>query len=115
MIDNALTYNITTEKFDIKDKEDSRLAVLKDLIKDHNAHESLLFKKYGIEPKFMRISIMGRGHRRDFSKPYVGPYGRIRHPKFHSNADCNLQHRFAEWFEVYVHLDSSRIWRVKNV
>ena len=88
-------------------KEDARVIALKSMIKAHNDHEKTLPLD---DRKYLRISIMGRGPRRDHRIKVMGPYGRYRSPLWHRNADCNLQHKYAKYFDIYVHEDHNRLY-----
>ena len=115
MIDNALSNSYPPSiSFKVKDKSDYKVRLLKEIIKIHNDNQTFLYKKYGIDPKYVRVSIMGRGPRRNHKIKIMGPYGKYRSPKWHPNADCNLQHKYAKWFEIYAHRDGTREYKLRE-
>ena len=84
-------------KFTITDKSDPSLAKLKRMVAHRNKDIRITCRKYSHKVNdaypLQRISIMARGKRTDKGE------------LLHENAGTNLQHRFAERFDVYVHSD----------
>lgn len=93
-------------KFKVTNKTDPDLLLLKAQIKDHNTIIRKLARNYGTlsdHHKLYRVSLMGRGTRRDAS-------GKL----LHSNADSNLQHKYAVAFDVYIHEDNHNLEILKT-
>ena len=84
-------------KFTITDKSDPQLAKLKRMIAKRNKEIRITCRKYSNKVNdaypLQRVTIMARGKRIDKGEP------------LHENARTNLQHRFAERYDVYVHSD----------
>ena len=93
------TENRSTDayKFTITDKSDPQLAKLKRMIAKRNKEIRITCRKYSNKVNdaypLQRVTMMARGKRIDKGEP------------LHGNARTNLQHRFAERYDVYVHND----------
>lgn len=101
VIQTPLRHSFNAFKFQVTNKSDPDLLFLKSQIAEHNGYVRKYARKTMHVPKhakLYRVSLMGRGTRRDSS-------GRLLHP----NADSNLQHRFARAFDVYVHEDGHNL------
>ena len=84
-------------RFSVTDKNDPAVIALKKDIAIHNANIRKRVRERGEMRSYdslKRVSFMARGPRR--SAP-----GKV----LHSNADSNLQHKYAKHFDVYVHSD----------
>ena len=95
---NKLRSAISAYKFTITSKQDPQLLELKNLVRTHNKAVRSMARRFNqySSNQLLRVSLMARGPRRD-------KFGR----RLHHNCDSNLQHKYANRFDVYIHYDSS--------
>ena len=106
-------YRTKSYKFTVASKDDPSLIDLRTNIVKHNAsvrNRARTYQTLTEYDKLYTVRLMARGPRRWHTKYknsfryFKGAYGIPQHQKMlHSNADSNLNHRFAEEFDVYVH------------
>ena len=106
-------WRTSSYRFTVESKDDLSLISLKTNIVKHNASVRSRARTYQTlteYDKLYTVRLMARGPRRWHTKYknsfryFKGAYGIPQHQKMlHSNADSNLNHRFAEEYDVYVH------------
>ena len=107
-------YRTPSYRFTVASKDDPSLVALKEGIALRNAQVRKNVRKYGKVDnydKLYTVRLMARGPRRWHTKYkpslvryFKGQYMVPQHQKLlHGNADSNLNHQFAEEFDVYVH------------
>ena len=112
-------------KFTVASKNDKNLIELKNTIAKQNANVRKHARTYEMisdYDKLYTVRLMARGPRRWHTKYhpataryFKGAYSIPQHQKLlHSNADSNLNHRFAEEFDVYVHHDRHALDKLKH-
>ena len=112
-------------KFTVASKDDKNLIELKNTIAKQNANVRKHARTYEMisdYDKLYTVRLMARGPRRWHTKYhpataryFKGAYSIPQHQKLlHSNADSNLNHRFAEEFDVYVHHDRHALDKLKH-
>jgi len=107
-------YRTKSYKFTVASKDDPSLIDLRTNIVKHNAsvrNRARTYQTLSEYDKLYTVRLMARGPRRWHTK-YKGPLiryfkGQYMVPQsqklLHGNADSNLNHKFAEEFDVYVH------------
>ena len=107
-------YRTKSYKFTVASKDDPSLIDLRTNIVKHNAsvrNRARTYQTLTEYDKLYTVRLMARGPRRWHTK-YKGPLiryfkGQYMVPQsqkiLHSNADSNLNHKFATEFDVYVH------------
>ena len=112
-------------RFTVASKDDESLIELKNTIAKQNANVRKHARTYNMVTKYDKlytVRLMARGPRRWHTKYkgslvryFKGAYGVPQHQKLlHGNADSNLNHRFAEEFDVYVHHDRHSLDKLKH-
>ena len=112
-------------KFTVASKDDKNLIELKNTIAKQNANVRKHARTYEMisdYDKLYTVRLMARGPRRWHTKYhpataryFKGAYSIPQHQKLlHSNADSNLNHRFAEEFDVYVHHDRHALDKLRH-
>ena len=107
-------WRTSSYRFTIASKDDKSFIDLKTNISKHNAavrKRVRTWQKIDDYDKLYTIRLMARGPRRWHTKYkgnlvryFKGAYGVPQHQKLlHFNADSNLNHQFAEEFDVYIH------------
>lgn len=107
-------YRTKSYKFTVASKDDPSLIDLRTNIVKHNAsvrNRARTYQTLTEYDKLYTVRLMARGPRRWHTKYkgsliryFKGAYGIPQHQKMlHSNADSNLNHKFATEFDVYVH------------
>lgn len=107
-------WRTSSYRFTIASKDDKSFIDLKTNISKHNAavrKRVRTWQKIDDYDKLYTIRLMARGPRRWHTKYkgnlvryFKGAYGVPQHQKLlHGNADSNLNHQFAEEFDVYIH------------
>ena len=107
-------WRTSSYRFTIASKHDKSFIDLKTNISKHNASvrkRARTWQKLDDYDKLYTIRLMARGPRRWHTKYkgnlvryFKGAYGIPQHQKLlHGNADSNLNHKFAEEFDVYIH------------
>ena len=107
-------YRTPSYRFTVASKDDPSLVALREGITLRNAQvrkRARTWQKINEYDKLYTVRLMGRGPRRWHTKyqpttaRYLkGSFGIPQHQKLlHGNADSNLNHKFAEEFDVYVH------------
>ena len=106
-------YRTPSYRFTVASKDDPSLVALREGITLRNAQVRKNVRAYGKVSdydKLYTVRLMARGPRRwhtkfgDMARYHKGQQGIPENQKLlHFNADSNLNHRFAEEFDVYVH------------
>jgi len=107
-------YRTPSYRFTVASKDDPSLVALKEGIALANAQvrkNVRAYGKVGDYDKLYTVRLMARGPRRWHTKYqpatekyFRGAFGIPQNQKLlHGNADSNLNHRFAEEFDVYIH------------
>jgi hypothetical protein len=106
-------YRTPSYRFTVASKDDPSLVALREGIARKNASVRKWCRAnnaVGQYDKLHTVRLMARGPRRwatkfgDMARYHKGQQGIPDHQKLlHGNADSNLNHRFAEEFDVYVH------------
>ena len=106
-------YRTPSYRFTVASKDDPSLVALKEGIARKNAGVRKWCRAnnaVGQYDKLHTVRLMARGPRRwhtkfgDMARYYKGQQGiPDRQKLLHGNADSNLNHRFAEEFDVYIH------------
>lgn len=107
-------------KFTVSSKRDESLIALRKNIASINESVRKRVREYGKVSDYdmlYTVRLMGRGPRRWHTKfkgamikYFKGHYmAKPNAELLHPNADSNLQHRFAEEFDVYVHKDTDAL------
>jgi hypothetical protein len=112
-------------KFTVASKEDKSLIALKNTIAKQNAAVRKHARTYSMVTdydKLYTVRLMARGPRRWHTKfkgslirYFKGANGIPQTQKLlHGNADSNLNHKFAEEFDVYVHHDTQSLDKLRT-
>ena len=112
-------------KFTVATKDDQSLIDLKNTITKQNANVRKHARTYQMITDYdmlYTVRLMARGPRRWHTKYksslvryFKGAYGIPQTQKLlHGNADSNLNHKFAEEFDVYVHHDRHALDKLKH-
>ena len=112
-------------KFTVATKDDQSLIDLKNTITKQNANVRKHARTYQMITDYdmlYTVRLMARGPRRWHTKYksslvryFKGAYGIPPKQKLlHGNADSNLNHKFAEEFDVYVHHDRQGLDKLKH-
>ncbi len=107
-------YRTPSYRFTIASKDDPSLVALREGITLRNAQvrkRARTWQKIDEYDKLYTVRLMARGPRRwhtkyqpATAKYFKGAFSIPQHQKLlHGNADSNLNHKFAEEFDVYVH------------
>ena len=107
-------WRTSSYRFTIASKDDKSFIDLKTNISKHNASvrkRARTWQKLDDYDKLYTIRLMARGPRRWHTKYqpatekyFRGAFGIPQNQKLlHGNADSNLNHKFAEEFDVYIH------------